>query len=212
MTIDHKDAERIARELIAEIASGWKKTSNCRCKKEKGSYNFIFTLPPAIVIRNARAVERPDAISTFHFNPLAEATEIVANCRLELASLGDPIMADHIVRENAKERIHQMLISAPVVFIDSTWQARIIAETLCGLKMMRIIGKSDKARVLANTTVDLIQEKVRERLGPISNARNPKITQFTISTALKHFLPQFKEVGKIPSQNQFAKACEVREG
>lgn len=209
MPTDPKDAESIAREIIAEIASTWTNTRHCRCKKEKGSYIFVYTLPPAIVVRNARAVERPNAISTFHFNPLAEATEMVANCRVRLASYSDPSVANHTIRDNAKERILQMLTSAIDVFIDSTWHARIVAETLVGLKTMRVFGRPDIARELADATVEEIEKKVRQRFGRISKGRNPKINNFTISTALKHFLPQFKEAGKIPSQNQFAKTLGV---
>ena len=48
MTIDRKDAESLARELIKEIASEWIDSPSTVCVKDQhGAYIFVFPLPPA---------------------------------------------------------------------------------------------------------------------------------------------------------------------
>jgi hypothetical protein len=207
-----KDAESIARELLAEIASEWIDTPTTRCVEEDGSYIFVFTLPPAKVISDGRVVKRPAAISTFHFNPLAEATEIVRGSDLRFPTgvgIDNAGMSESVLREITKPKILQMLRSASDVFTDAMWQARIIADTLCAVETMSVFGRQDITRLYVNSTLDMIREKMRERIGPIHQARNPKITESSISTALRSFFPKFRETGEIPSQRQFAKTVGV---
>lgn len=66
MPLDYKDAERIARDLIAEIASEWVDTPSAHCVQENDSYVFILNLQPSRVVRHARLVERPASDSTLH--------------------------------------------------------------------------------------------------------------------------------------------------
>lgn len=209
MTIEGKEAERIAKDLIGEIASEWVDTPAARCVEENGSHTFVYTLLPVRIVRDDRLVERPAAISTFHFNPLAEATQIVMKC----ASLTEHVeyadMRDFLIRRDAKHLIRQMLIAAPQIFGDAPWQARIIAEALHGIDISLTFGKLDTARGHVNSTVDMIAQKVREGFGQISEARNPKINQFSINHALKVCYRKYKETGEIPSQRQFAKVLEV---
>lgn len=131
MSLDREDAERIARELIAEIGSKWEDTSRIVCVKDQhDAYIFVFALPPAPLMRNGVLIERPAAFSTFHFDPLAEATEIVARCDFDLGLMADGTTKDTHLRQNAKERINEMLLSAADIFSDAMWEARITAETL----------------------------------------------------------------------------------
>jgi hypothetical protein len=102
-----------------------------------------------------------------------------------------------------------MLIVAPNVFGDAMWQARIIAEALCAIEILQPFGRPDIAREHVNATVKLIEDRVREGFGRISEARIPKISSFKIHTALRHFLDKFREAGEVPSQRQFAKALDV---
>jgi hypothetical protein len=48
MPIERKDAERLARDLIKEIASEWDESLFTTCYEENGNYIFVFTLVPAI--------------------------------------------------------------------------------------------------------------------------------------------------------------------
>jgi hypothetical protein len=210
MTIDGKEAERIAKDLIGEIASEWTDAPNARCVDEDGEHIFIYTLPPVRIVRDDLLVERPAAISTFHFNPLAEATEIVISIDSKLGIGIDNLgMRDYLTRRDAKHQIRQMLIAAPQIFGDAPWHARIIAEALYGIEVSLTFGKPDRAREHVNTTADMIAQKVREGFGQISKARNPKINQFSINLALKVFYRKYKETGEIPSQRQFAKQMDV---
>jgi hypothetical protein len=213
MTIDGKDAERIAKDLIREIASEWVNTPTARCIEENGTHIFEFTLQPGTVIRYARQVERPIATSIFRFDPLAEATEIVMSVAFTyLLHMNPPIdmtMTDLILRNNAKPRINQMLISAPDVLRDAMWQARIIGETLYEIEVMRLFGRPDIGRGLVNSAVAMIENKLRERFGKIPQKQKPKISSISIVGALSKFFPQFKETGQLPSQRQFAIALGV---
>jgi hypothetical protein len=208
MTIDDKDAERIARELIAEIASEWIDTPGARLLQQDGSYIFEFILAPTEIVRYTRIVERPAAISTFHFNPLAEAAEIVFDIALK-SDLVDTPLSPANLRLDAKQQIHHMLLITPRLYMDAMWQARIIANTVSGLENLRVAGRPDIARELAKHSMERIEARVRSYLGHISSARNPRINDWSITNALTKFLPKFKETGKIPSQNQFAKALGV---
>jgi len=208
MIIDGKGAERIAKDLIREIASEWVNTPITRCVEENGSYIFECTLEPGLVIRYARKVERPIAPSVFRFDPLAEATEIVIDCAFTLEQRA-PTMTELIIRINAKPRIRQMVVSAPDVFTDAMWQARIVGDTLHSLETLQPFGRPDIARGLINSTVAMIENRVRDRFGKVRQKQKPKISQFSLSTTLKTFFPTFEETGQIPSQRQFAKALGV---
>lgn len=206
---DEKDAEGIAGDLIAEIASEWKDRSEAYHVEKDGKHFFVFTLQPSRVIRYAHVVERPASDSIFHFNPLAEATEIVMSCAFKIENSVDASMREDLIRMHAKTYIKQMLTSAPDVFRDAMWQARIVAETLCSLETMQTFGRPDIARGLVNSAVAMIEEKARDGFGRISKARKPKINQFSIHTALRMSLDDFKRDGTIPSQRRFAKAVGV---
>jgi hypothetical protein len=211
MTIDGKEAERIAKDLIREIASEWKDTPSARCTEEDGFYVFEFTVQPSQIIRYARGVERPHSPSVFRFNPLAEATEIVIDCATQLTqqvSTSDSMTLVLII-SNARPRIYQMLRLAPTVFEDAMWQARIIADTLHDLETMKMFGRPDIARGLVNSTVAMIETKLRDRFGRIKQKQRPRLTVVQISTAIATFLPAFEKSGAIPSRNKFAKQLGV---
>jgi hypothetical protein len=203
MKIDRKDAERIAKDLIREIASEWADTLVSRCVEENGSYVFEFTLEPGEIIRYARTVERPIARSVFRFNPLAEATELVVDCADTLDQRA-PTAPEVVIRSNAKSRIHQMLVSAPKVFTDAMEQARIVGETLVAVTAMQFFGRPDITRGLIDSAVAVIHKKVRDRFGKTPQKQKPKITPVSILQALSEFLTRFKETGQCPSQRQFA--------
>jgi hypothetical protein len=212
MTIDGKEAERIARDLIHEIASEWKDTPSTRCVEESDSFVFEFTVQPSQIIRYAHGVERPHSPSVFCFNPLAEATEIVNDCAEKLTqqvSTTDPTTLEHLIIANAGPRIYQMLRLAPTVFEDAMWQARIIADTLHSLGMMQMFGRPDIARGLINSTVAMIVTKLRERFPRIKQKQKSRLTVVQIGTAISVFLPAFEKTGAIPSRNQFAKQLGV---
>lgn len=46
MPIDRKEAERLARDLIAQVASEWEMTPLTHCIEENGAHIFVFTLAP----------------------------------------------------------------------------------------------------------------------------------------------------------------------
>jgi hypothetical protein len=210
MSIDRNDAERIASDLVAEIAAEWTDTPTARCIQETNSFIFEFTLAPAEIVEHAHVVRRPASTSIFRFNPLAEATEIVLSCSRQLnQSVGESLIREDIIRDNAKPRIVQMLISAPDVFTDATWIARLVGHTLCGLEVMDMTGRADLARGLRNSALDLIQNKLKRRFGRVSTKRNPKINRLALGKALGTFYGQYKQSGKVPSQRQFAKALGV---
>jgi hypothetical protein len=209
--VDDKDAERIAKDLISEIASEWIDTPAICCLQENDSYIFEFVLQPSEVIRYARVIERPKAPSVFRFNPLAEATEIVSSVAFGLhSSIADNArMAEAIIHDNAKTQINHMLKSAPDVFTDAMWQARIIGETNGELQYLRLIGRPDIARGLINSALAMIMERIHKHFGKITQKQKPKISPLSIGLALKTFVPKFEETGQIPSQRQFAKALGV---
>ena len=153
-------------------------------------------------MQNGLLVDRPAAFSTFHFDPLAEATEIVARCDFEKAK-------NTFLRQNAKERIEQMLRSAGDIFSDAMWEARITSETLCRLKNINLLGRFNVARKSIDETVGLIGERARKRFGTLPKSRSLRINQVTIGVALYKFFKTFKETGDLPSQRQFAKAIGV---
>lgn len=204
MILDGKDAERIAKDVIQEIASEWIDTPISRCIKENDSYIFEYTVAPTSIIRYARDVERPPALSVFRFDPLAEVTEIVINCanNLQQDEVSD-------VALNAKPRVLQMLISAPGVFAEAMGQARIIGETIHGIEIMHTFGRPDIARGLLNSAMAIMERNLREKLGRIPQKQRPKISPFSLSKTLYIFLPEFRKTGQIPSQRQFAKALGV---
>ncbi len=212
MPIDRAQAQRIALDLIAEIASEWKTTDASRCVKRGGYYLFEFVIEPT---RYTRLVTGPldltrFADSTVLFNPFVEATEIVLEDIDKLAGTTmDAEMRDYIVRRDGKTEILQMLTMAPDIFKDAIWQTRIMAGTVRSSQVLNTFGRPDLARGIVNSALDSIRDRVKKRLPRISNTRNPKINQFTISTALKTFFPKFKETGELPSQRQFAKAIGV---
>src|ERR1051325_2028562 len=123
--VDQTDAERIARELLSKIASQWTNTERNKCRLENGSYIFVLTLEPTNDLRlTSFDLNTPPSI--LHFNPLMEATEIVALCANESArSTKDEAMLDGIIRSNAETRIHKMLLTAPDIFSDALWQLGI---------------------------------------------------------------------------------------
>src|SRR6266567_4332987 len=122
MTLDRKDATRIAKELIREIASCWKENPNSRCIEENGAYIFTFVLQPNDESgRSMRTRKRSSAVSTIRFNPLIEATGIVLSCdaTLDERLVPDGDVRSFSLRESAKRRILQMLKSAPDIFTDA---------------------------------------------------------------------------------------------
>lgn len=209
MYLDHKEAERIARELLAKIASEWKDTERNRCVTENGSYIFVLTLEPS---RDARLtsfdLDTPPSI--LHFNPLNEATEIVALTALDAQrATDDKEKFDFFIRYYAEGRIAQMVLAAPDIFSDAMWQLGIISTTVVGAQMSNAVGKPVTARALIDTALSMIEDRIRHRFGPISKARNPKVNDFTLTTAVTEFLPKFRKTGQLPSRNQFAKALKV---
>src|SRR5262245_49689289 len=133
MLLDYKDAEGIARELIAKIASDWKDTPRNRCVLENGSPVFVLTLQTSNDLRFTR-VDPDSSPSILHFDPLVEAIEIVALTANEIEpSLKDSELLDSIIRLNAESRIRQMLLAAPDLFSDGLWQLRIISHALVGV-------------------------------------------------------------------------------
>jgi len=211
MEIDSKTAETIARELLRKIASEWQDVPNIHCAIEKGDPIFVLTLEPGEIVRYARRVERPFANSTFHFNPLAEATEIVISCASHLDEREVPYseIREHAIRDSSESRIRQMIFSAPKIFQDAMWHARVVGETLVGLDLMRVLGRPDIARGLIKSTLAMFEDKFSERLGRIRQKQKPKISEFGIHTALRMFLADFKQTGKVPSQRRFAAALKV---
>jgi len=59
MRIDAKDAERIARELIAEIVNEWQSVKGTEIVLDGDTYLFQFSLEPTEIYRYAHRVERP---------------------------------------------------------------------------------------------------------------------------------------------------------
>jgi hypothetical protein len=102
-----------------------------------------------------------------------------------------------------------MLLVAPEVFSDALWQLRIFSNALVGVQWRLAFGRPDRARALVDTAVLFIEQRVRQRFGPIYKGRNPRIHDFSIHTALRTFLPKYRRTGQLPSQNQFAKALGV---
>jgi hypothetical protein len=211
MDIDDKDAEQIARSLLCEIAFGWEDTPAIRCLKENDAYIFEYTLQPSAIYRYAHLVKRPTSPSVFRFNPLAEATEIVISAAETLNPdlANDARIAQIAIPNIARSRIMQMLISAPDVFTDAMWQARIIGETIPSVIGMQARGRPDIARGLINSAMAMIEKKIREYFGEIRQKQKPKISQWSIEVALWEFASIFKETGQIPSQRRFAKALGV---
>lgn len=209
MPLDYKDAERIARELIAKIASDWKDTPRNRCVLENDSHVFILTLQTSNDLRFTR-VDPKSPPSILHFNPLAEATEIVALTANELEpTLKDSDLLDDSIRSNSESRIRQMLRAAPGVFSDGLWQLRIISNALVGVHWQIAFGNTVKARAIMETAIKFIDDRIRLRFGPIKKGRNPKIHVFSLNTALLGFLKRFRSTGRLPSRNQVAKALNV---
>lgn len=180
MSLDYKDAEGIARELIAKIASEWKESPKNRCLLENGCHVFILTLQASNDLRLTRV--GPDSPpSILHFNPLAEATEIVAIVAHEVEpSSKDAELLDFIIRSNAESRIKQMLLDAPGVFSDALLQLRIFSNARVGVQWRLAFGRPDRARALIDTAVLLIEQRIRQRFGPIYKGRNPRIHDFSI--------------------------------
>lgn len=209
MYLDHKEAERIARELLAKIASEWKDTERNRSVLENGSYIFVLTLEPS---RDARLtgfdLDTPPSI--LHFNPLMEATEIVALTALDAQrATNDEERFDFFVRSHAERRIAQMVLAAPDIFSDAMWQLGIISTTVVGAQMQSYVGRPVTARALVDSALFMIEGRIRQRFGPIPKGRNPKINEFSIQTAVISVLPKFRSTGELPSRNQFAKALKV---
>src|SRR4051812_19667898 len=79
MLNDRAKAQRIARELIAEIGSVWPESAASRCVVQNGFHVFEFTLRPPrysrLHVPTADEALSPD--STVRFNPFPQATEIV---------------------------------------------------------------------------------------------------------------------------------------
>jgi len=213
MPIERKDAEKLAHDLIREIASEWEETLFTTCFEENGNYIFVFTLVPGDLeqVGGGGVVDRPRAPSGLYFNPLAEVTEIIIASSLELKnkSIGDGEFRRTLAYDNAKRWTLRMLDIIPPIFQDAMWQSRIIAHTLLSVGAMKAFGRTDVARELINSTVEMVQEKLRDRLGRIASKRKPKISDFKLNTALRTFLPKFRETGKAPSQMQFAKELGV---
>jgi len=210
--IERNDAERLARDLIKEIASEWETNLFTTCYEENGEYIFLFTLVPGDLEQAVgNVVKRPRAPSGLQFNPLAEVTEIVIGCfrDLEDKSITDEEFRRVLAFDNAMRWTLRMLDITIPVFQDAMWQSRTIAHTLISIEALKAFGSTDKARELINSTVGMVEEKLRDRLGRIKSKRKPKISPFTLNTAVRTFLPKFRETGKIPSQNQFAKAIGV---
>jgi hypothetical protein len=178
MPLDYKDAEGTARELIAKIASEWKDTPNNRCVLENGSYVFILTLQASNDLRFTR-VDPNSPPSILHFNPLAEAIEIVALVANEVEPTSkDSELFHSIIRFNVESRIKQMLFAAPGLFSDALWQLRIISNALEGVHWQTAYGQPVKARALMESAIKLIADRIRLRFGPIQKGRNPKIHGF----------------------------------
>src|SRR6185295_20363994 len=95
------------------------------------------------------------------------------------------------------------------IFSDAMWQLGIISTAVVGVEMQNTFGKPVIARALVDTAMSMIQDRMRQRFGPISKARNPKINEFALHTAVTEFLPMFRKSGQLPSRNQFAKALKV---
>lgn len=209
MKIDEKDAERLARDLIGEIAAEWENKPDAYHVEKDGEHIFVFTLQPAKITRDGRTIERPASTSVIHFNPLAEATEIVVSLASNLEESVDKTIVDYVLPRDSKHLIRQMLVSAPGVFRDATWQARIVAETLHKVEINRVFGRPDIAREEIDSAVVIIVERLRDGLGRIPKTRRPKITNFTIHTALRKYLNEYDQTGAVPSQRQFAKAIGV---
>lgn len=212
MPIERNDAEQLARDLIKEIASDWETNLFTTCYEENGEYIFLFTLVPGDLERGAGGIiKRPRAPSGLQFNPLAEVTEIVLACfrELEDKSIGDEEFRRVLAYDNAMRWTLRMLDITIPVFQDAMWQSRTIAHTLISIEVLKAFGSTGKARELIDSTIRLVEGKLRDRLGRIRSKRKPKISAFTLNTALRTFLPKFREEGKVPSQNQFAKVVGV---
>lgn len=210
MSIGSAEAQRIARDLIAEIRSEWVKTPHVRWVQQDG-YHLL-----EVEIENvpyARFVKGPldegrDANSFVRFNPLSQAVDLVIESDRRTQSI-DSSLKDSLLRSNAKARIVRMLKSVLPVFSDAIWQARIIGETLVEADIQVLVGNTSYARTTVNTSLDAIRSRIQKHFSFVPRTRDPKINHLTINIALRTFLADFKKSGVLPSQNRFAKALEV---
>lgn len=105
MPLDYKDAEGIARKLIAKIASEWQDTPRNRCVLENGAHVFILTLQTSNDLR-LTTLDPDTPPSIVHFNPLPEAIEIVALIASEVEpSSKDSELFHSIIRSNVEDRV-----------------------------------------------------------------------------------------------------------
>jgi hypothetical protein len=209
---DYQDAQRIARELITEIASEWADTPNARCVKGPHRHVFEFTLKPSRYSRLTAPLTHADSV--VRFDPFAAATRIVLAALEGLRALhAMGIMTekerDDTARHNAKLEILEMIKIAPDLFSDAIWQAQLIAGTNLAVKQITPSGRLDIVRRIVNSSFEAIQEKLRRRLPVVSKTKSLKISSDAIARALEKFFPDFKKTGALPSQRQFAIAIGV---
>ena len=216
MLNDRANAQRIARELIAEIGSVWPEADASRCVVQSGFHVFEFTLHPSrhsrLLVPTADEAVSPD--STVRFNPFPQATEIV----LEVLSVTHALQRvkhiteaerDRYVRVTARTEILRMIQIAPDLFKDAIWQAQLIGGTSRAVENITPSGRFDIARRIVDSCSTAIIDRLKNHLPVVSKTRNLKISQSTIRTALEKFFPKFKRTGELPSQRQFAIAIGV---
>jgi hypothetical protein len=199
-----EEAERIARQIINDFVANWTDTPTARHVERGGDHVFIFSVKPEPEIRAGRKIKMPLCLSEFQFNPLAEAMAIVlSNDRTQVDAVA--------MQQKSEKQVAQMMVIAPDIFGQAMWQARVIAGTLTNLPMMFQIGRFDIARGLVNSTLAMIEGKLRDGMGTIPNTRNPRITNFGLNLAIKTFIKGFEHDGSIPSQRKFARQLKVSE-
>jgi hypothetical protein len=211
MPIDETEATVIAAALIEEIAADWQDRPDARCIREGGTYVFEFTIKPSQIVRYARVVSRPEAITIVRFNPLAEAAEIVSTASFinQFRKTESEETRHLLLLEECKNSIREMLAIAPRVFEGAIQDARLIGDTRRGIEEMRIVGRPDLSRSLTDSAQRIITDRIRGYFGHISRARTPKISIASIAHAMNAALAEFRASKKIPSQRQFAKQLGV---
>jgi len=212
MLNDRYNAQRVARELITEIASEWQDTPVSRCVKESHRHVFEFTLKPSLYSRFTAPLT--DANSLVRFDPFSAATRIVAATfeglrKLHVMGIMTDKERDYTARHNAKLEILEMIKIAPDLFSDAVWQAQLIAGMNLAVKQISPSGRLDIVRRIVNSSFESIQEKLRRRLPIVSKTKSLKISPSSITRALEKFFPDFKKTGMLPSQRQFAIAIGV---
>lgn len=182
---------QLARELLEQAASEWKKDIDYFRNEIDGSINFIFKVQTAY------------GSSIVYYNPQEAAEKVVEACRrkLERTELwNNERYRERFLRSQAGWAIRVLLTSACLHFEDSMWELPHVAIT----QYECLISTPDVRRELVEKLLKFLNERKKKRFVLRSRGRTRVVIDEMVYLAVEKF-------GGAPSQRKVAQFLKISE-